>query len=136
MIDERLEALVSRYGQPFVLDLSPEDLKQVELWRLRGQENHMELLRSPFQLLALKRGGAMHAGIVEYDNRKGLWRFLLKQVIKNFDDHLRGNRLGGRVANQRALATQKPQHIEPSAMGKGSRSDLVALSFGSTREQA
>ena len=61
----------------------------------------------------------MHAGVVEYDNRKGLWRFLLKQDIEGFDDYLSGNRLGGRVVNQLALATQKPQYIEPSAMGKG-----------------
>lgn len=78
MIGERFEALVRRYGQPFVLDFPPEDLNQVEFWRVCRQENYIEPLCSPFELLALKQGGAMHAGVVEYDDHKGLWRFLLK----------------------------------------------------------
>ena len=119
MTGERLEALVGRYWQPLVFDFPPEDLNQVELWRVRGQENHIEPLLSPFQRLALKRGRAMHAGVVEYDDRKSLWRFLLKQDIEGLDDHLSGNRLGGCVVNQLALATQKTQHIKPSAMGEG-----------------
>lgn len=61
----------------------------------------------------------MNAGIVEHDDRKGLRRLLREQAIESLDDHLRRHGVGGRVVNQLALATQKPQHIETPATRKG-----------------
>ena len=60
----------------------------------------------------------MHAGIIEYDDRKGLRRLLLKQKIKGLNDHRCRHGFSGRVINQFSVATKKTQHIKASAMGE------------------
>lgn len=76
-------------------------------------------MRHPLNDLSPEGVGAMHAGIIEHHNDKGVGIFLSHKPIKRLDDNFRGDRFGRRVVGQLPRSAEKSQYVQPSAMRVG-----------------
>lgn len=73
-------------------------------------------MRHPLHYLPPERLGAMHAGIVEHHDGKGIGVFLGHKTVKRFDDCLGGHRASGGMEDQLPGSAEEPQYVQPSTM--------------------
>src|SRR5262249_38466304 len=108
------ERLISRNRKPFVLDLPPQDLDQIELRAIGRKKQQIEPLLFPTLNSRFERRTRLNGRVVE-DDQRGLLH-PLAVVIKTLDQDLAIDRALKDIGLERSVEVEKAQDVESLRM--------------------
>src|SRR5215813_9372817 len=129
------ERLISRNRKPFVLDLAPQDLDQIELRAIRRKKQQIEPLLFPALNSRFERRALVNGRVVEDDQRRLLHS--LAVVIKTLDQDLAIDRALKDVGLKRSVQVENAQEVESLRMNALNFQGLSAKlpGVGNARDQ-
>ena len=128
--------MISRNRKPFVLDLPPQDLDQIELRAIGRKKQQIEPLLFPTLNSRFERCARLNGRVIEDDQRGLLHPSAV--VIKTLDQDLAIDRTLKDIGLERSVEIEKAQDVESLRMNAWNFQGLSAKlpGIGHARDQA